>query len=213
MSKLTIYVTAYDRQDMLNVNIEPLEHRVIVFDDHSPIPLKSRYEVVRAERNHGKQDYWQWVTVLLRRAQQESGHVLITADDISMQPGAIEYAVQQLESLPAPSMINLLNDGRPKCWNNIMRQPLSRHLYRAGFVDGCFIAHREAMDVVGWYINPILSSRWRGRNRLGSGVWQQFTYRANSHGVGIYQLRQRWFMHGPHESKMNPEERRRKKLL
>lgn len=204
-------VTAFERQTMLDRNIEDLPGKVIVMDDHSQPPLVSSHEVIYAPHNHGKKQYWKWINTALERLEDTEGPVIFTADDISIKD--IFRPVRLLESVDGPSCINLLDDGRIKCWNKIVRVKHNKELYRSGFVDGCFICSREVLELLGYRINPINLSRWRNRPLLGSGVWQQFTQRCLDLGVGIYQDRSKNFQHGRHSSKMNPQARKKQPLV
>lgn len=207
-------MTAYDRQAMLDKNINGLAGSVTVLDDHSIPPLESPHPIIYAPENHGKQRYWEWINVGLDALRGTTGDVLITTDDISIKSGGIEHAQMLLDSVRGygPVCINLLWDRRVACWNKIKRSQYNRLLYRSGFVDGCFIMNRQVLELMDYEINPIYSSRWQHNPKLGSGVWQQWTDRCHKFGVRFFQDASRNFAHGTHESKMNYAIRKRQPL-
>lgn len=215
MTELTILVTAYDRQDMLNRNIAMLPGKVIVMDDHTTPPLESPYEIIRADHNHGKKEYWRWINIALDRLRATTGDVLFMPDDVTVKAGSIEYAQMLLDSVRGhgPVAINLLNDSRTKCWTKTKRNVYNANLYTAGFVDGCFICNRQVLELMDYKINPIGEERWKRNKNLGSGVWQQFTFRAEKLGIKFFQDKSGNFKHGLHESKMNAEIRKRQPLI
>ena len=208
-------VTAFERQDMLDQNTKNLTGKVIIMDDHSQPPLRSSHEIIYAKKNHGKQEYWEWINVALDRLKDTKGDVLFIADDITVKPGGIEYAQSLLDGIRGHGLvaINLLKDNRIQCWTKTRRKVYNNNLYTSGFVDGCFICDRQVLELIDYKINQIHKSRWARNPNLGSGVWQQFTSRCEAFGVRFFQDRSGAFKHGNHESKMNAEIRKREPLI
>ena len=216
---LNVVVTTYNRPDKLAETLKNLKGcNVLVMDDCSTPPAEVPFgiQLIRADKNHGKKKYWQWINVALSRLEKMDGYYMFLPDDFIFNLEAIETSIDLLIELEHEFTggigINLLLDSRESNWNKIKRTAHSPDLFNCGFIDGAFICNFDFMQAIEFKINPISSKRWRWRNGLSSGVWEQATIRALRNGCRIFQLRKKLFTHDGDDSKMNHNVRKKQPI-
>jgi hypothetical protein len=107
--------------------------------------------------------------------------------------------------------INLINDGRWRCWKGRPRQQLhTTELLHVDFVDCGIITNRRTLGLI--QIDPVPAS-WFDRPNKSSGVGFQMTTKFRQQSVLMYTPHKSLVYHGDHESVMHKEERERNKLI
>jgi len=228
-----VVVTAYNRPDGLARVLDDLEReglagpRVHVYDDASPQrdrALERRMDDLgcrlhRAERNHGKQGWWQWWNAILgdlKSAPVEDELVLVLQDDVRLCRDVTRRALELFRGIDDPLKATLhlhVSAERgglgSQCWTPVRATEFGDVL-RTGWVDmGAFLAHRRLFEALDWRLHPVPGSRWAQHEVLGSGVGEQISRRAYAAGLGMYQARQSLVVHDHSSSQMNAAARNR----
>lgn len=107
--------------------------------------------------------------------------------------------------------INLINDGRSRCWKGILRPQLhTTELLHVDFVDCGIITNRRTLGLI--QIDPVPVS-WFNRPNKSSGVGFQMTTKFRKQSVLMYTPHKSLVFHGDHDSVMHYEERKHVKLI
>jgi FkbM family methyltransferase len=228
-----VVVTAYNRPDGLARVLDDLEReglagpRVHVYDDASPQrdrALERRINDLgcrlhRAERNHGKQGWWQWWNTILAELKDglaEDELVLVLQDDVRLCRDLTRRALDLFRGIDDPQKATLhlhVSAERgglgSQCWTPVRAAEFG-HVLRTGWVDmGAFLAHRRLFEALDWRLDPVPTTRWDRHDVLGSGVGEQISRRAYAAGLGMYQARQSLVVHDHSSSQMNAAARNR----
>jgi FkbM family methyltransferase len=229
----SVVVTAYDRPDGLARLLDDLEReglggeRVHIYDDASPQrdrALERRIaalgcRVHRAERNHGKQRWWEWWNAILAGLEGEvarDGLVLVLQDDVRLCRDFTRRTLELYRGIDDPDRATLhlhvtaeRGGAGSQCWTGVRAEPCGQ-VVRTGWVDmGAFVAHRRLFETLGWRLDEVPSTRWARHQVLGSGVGEQVSRRAHAAGLGMYQVRQSLVVHDHSPSRMNAAARAR----
>jgi hypothetical protein len=200
---------------MLDRLLAQLEgYRVRVYDDGS----KPRLEVpewcnlTRSHKNHGKQQYWKWVNVLLRKAKHDGGLVMVLPDDVTFADGSPQKAIELFAALEAQHRdrgvcLNLIRDSRSANWTGFKSVSYNRDILRTGWMDGCFVANQQFLSAF-HRIPPQNPRRWISDPSMGSGVWEFVSRNNFAAGHMFFQVKKSLCVHGDHESVMHPDQRR-----
>lgn len=214
MTNLSIYITAYQRQAMLNALLKQLDGQdITVFDDASMPKMQAPegIKITRARKNHGKKRYWKWINILLQKARRTKGDVMILPDDVQFIQGGFQKALDEFavlcEQNPGPVCLNLLQDGRKMCWTRKPRRDHSGTVYATGWVDGALICNNAFLTSFGHIPDPG-ALRWEVDPLAGSGVWQYVSITALKMGASFFQVKKSLLLHGDHASMMHPEARK-----
>jgi len=233
MKSVCCYITTYNRPSGVLAVLRDLAReasrnagtydiRVRVYDDCSAKDyaavrqyIKAQgWEYVRAERNHGKRRYWEWLTYIyqdLRKAPAANYYVQLP-DDVRLCGRFLTRLISQWSAIRDPKKIalNPLHDrGRSTgtCWTGI---PPTRagDVDRVGWVDLCLLSTRDYFTALKWRVPPISEDRWKGAAGVSSGVGAQISMRLVSSGRTMYRSSRSLVVHRFLGSQMNSEERR-----
>lgn len=177
--KISVGMTTYGRPEQYARTIAELRRalakhdvRVVVVQDGgeryvTDMADNFRFQVDTTwQENKGKQRYWETVNKVLKGCILHLPQLhLQLPDDLNYGPGWWEELEDRVLAMEEPFAMNVLPDHRSMCWRQ-------RH-----FVDGAFVADREAMNELGWTIYPVPIYRWNNDPSLSSGVWKQVTKR------------------------------------
>jgi len=197
---MRVYITSYDRPDMLKKVASQFENPVI-FEDGVTHPFR------------GKQEYWRtWDEILKDCEKNPSELYLFTPDDfLDLDIGRVLEIHERLSN--RPYVCNIINDGRHQCWGGFKKQEPVNGLEQVGFCDCGFFCNREALEATKWRIKPVPPERWERDPNMSSGVGQQLTYCFMNRKIKMYKPVKSLAFHGDHESKMNPSERLKNPLI
>lgn len=231
--KRTICVAfpTFNRQALMSRLIQQLDTSakdfnliLLVFDDGSLEPANIQWgdyknitsgKLVRYE-NHGKKKYWSLVNKIFAAMQNvKANYYFYLGDDLEVREDFFEKAIGTWECVDDPNKIslNLLNDGREKCWTNFPRKKIrlqGREIFISQWLDMIMIISPKIFE---YEIQEIPMSRWSKNPLLSSGVGSQLSSRLLADGFNMYQVVDSLVFHGTHESEMNPEERIRRPLV
>jgi glycosyltransferase involved in cell wall biosynthesis len=191
---------------------------VMIFDDGSEIPVCvdwAQYVNIVSGRvyrsdNHGKTMYWQLVNKIFSCASAiDADYYYYLGDDLEVASNFFDDSVLLWESIDDCKKIslNLLNDGRDKCWTDFERRRISfgsAEVYLSQWLDMIMMFSR---DLLRYVVDPIPLSRWEKKPLLSSGVGAQISSEFYGRGYNMYQCVESLVIHGDHKSEMNPEER------
>lgn len=110
--------------------------------------------------------------------------------------------------------VNLINDGRPNCWNASPdakkdRELIGLKLIHSDYNDCGFISNRRSMEQI--TIEPV--RKMRIVRTASSGVGRQLTIKLRAAGVPMFTPKHSLVYHGDHPSVMHPFERLRHPLI
>jgi len=228
-----VIVTAYDRPDGLARLVDDLAREGLtgpqthIYDDASPqrdAALERRIADLgcvlhRAERHHGKQQWWQWWNTILAdlaATTDPDQPILVLQDDIRLCQDFWPQASALFDHVDDPARASLhlhvtaeRSSLGSTCWTPVRAAPRG-DVTHTGWVDmGAFVAHRRLFEALAWRLDQPAAQRWSGRDVLGSGVGEQISLRAHAAGLGMYQVRRSMVVHDDSASLMNPAARDR----
>lgn len=203
--KFLIFIFSYNRKEMLESLIFELESKncdVIVIDDGSNFVIKHENKILFPHQ--GKLFHWKrWNAAFQTAMQSDYKYFGFLPDDFSNVD--LDFVFPQ-----SPCVLNVLNDGRLKNWNNI--EPIDfGGFYKVGFTDCGFFCQRESLERIGFYVYKTLMQN--KREFASSGVGLQLTNRFNKEIIPIFTPKKSLAFHGDHESKMHPELRKIEPLI
>ena len=206
---MKIIVTNYQREAMLKSLLNELKgHDVTIVDDCSDFTIKG---MVKTPYNYGKKEHWKLWNINLSIAKQ-SNHDLFMFIPSDLSDIRFDEINEALKTIPKGFFIlNVINDGRLKCWNNLEPRKYNDLLNQVFFSDCAFITNRETLNLLEWQILPIDPKRFNNAT-ISSGVGEQLTKRLNARKIPIYTPFYSFAYHGEHESTMHPNERKRSPL-
>lgn len=210
-----ICITSYNRPKMLMRLLEELQecgHRICVFDDASGYDYSDHDELCeyyRASNRRGKEFFWrqwQWLFDVCRGSGED--HFMFMPDDwYGFDIDRMEWIHSRMDGAYA---FSFANKGLDRCWTPITskKDDIEGYpCYRVGFVDGCFSTNRQTLEFLGWKMDPVTLSRFASPY-ISSGVGQQLSNRLMMR-VPMYKPLESLCSEDPHESLMNPVERKR----
>jgi len=220
-----IIVFSHEREEMLLANLQHLdkfEEEVFVIDDNSKFdmdPINEWANVYQSTEHLGKKNFWlQWRTALsIARTSKDDLFVFMPDDFLNLNFLRILELAETLDTQlnGGAYCVNLINDGREQCFRPF--HPLKRIInnepfLQVGFTDGGFFCNRATLKLLNFRMDPVDPVRFQDPNR-SSGVGEQLTKRMRNENVYMLLPEVSLAYHGDHESKMNPEERKRHPLI
>lgn len=202
--KIRAYITAYDRPEMLKQVVERFQE----FDIEPII-----YEDGVTHPHRGKKGFWKTWDEILKDCKENEADLYIFTQDDCMNLDFERLREYHKRFKYEPYTFHLINDGSHQRWGGFKKQEPVDGVERVGFTDCIFFCNREALEAIGFHILPIKETRWRDFPNLSSGVGQQLTGRLHRAKVKMYKPVKSLAYHGDHESKMNPEERKKNPLI
>ena len=199
----------YNRPEKLNKLIKELDgydyHVIDDGSDEKPDITESRLSVLE---HSGKVGFWKtfnFVIKLLINSKHDD--FLILPDDVyDIDFDRISFYQNKFKN--KKYFINMINDGREYSWvkPNFTVDKIDG-LIHTGFFDCAGLTNRKTLE--DFLLSPITN---RNKN-LSSGVGAQITKRMNEKKVPMFTPIKSLMFHGDHESKMNPLERKKNKLI
>ena len=197
---------------------------VFIWDDagsksifYCPQISMTYFKYHRFEKNHGKEGFWQIIDQVVMQGREVSwDYFLLLQDDLSLCEDFFGRVLGAWQAIgDENSVINLFTDdfrkGRPVwgCEQPAVCELDGVKLWKCNWTDPMFFCTRPALDALEYKIKPINHHA----PHLGSRVGQQLTKRWAETGIKIYQGYETFTHHGNHESKMNPELRKKRPLI
>ena len=206
------FIFNYEREDMFKSILSQLSHmKPVVLDDGSSYLID--YPNTIRFRNGGKEKFWEKWFVAFKMAEGSNDEFfLFTPNDfLDLDLDRIRTLHEQLKH--EPYVYNIINDGRDSCWMPFKAIQKDANTVQVGFTDCGFFCNRQALERIGFKIDPVDPRRFKQRGDISSGVGQQLTLRFTRAGVKMYKPVKSLAYHGDHESLMNTEERKRNPLI
>lgn len=210
-----IVIFSYNRPKMLLSLLRELKGNVIVMDDGSdfdPDPFLDYCDFYRSS-HRGREGYWRQWRDALEICEESGDWFLFLSDDL--QNVNLSEIKRITKSIKGNYAFNVLNVGADRGWTGIKwaeKKIAGVDCYKMGYVDGAFACNRGALESIGFYMEPVDTLRFRNPY-ISSGVGQQLSNRFALKGIPMYLPKKSLCYHGNHESKMNPEERKRNPLV
>jgi hypothetical protein len=189
------------------------ELSVTVFDDASKadysyvkyVMESCGWEYVRADRNHGIVQHWEWVDRILKSHRDRDADIFIQIpDDVRLCIDFFETAIGHWWSIPdeKKAVLNLLRDHRDAQWGS--PSPQSYGLVReTGWTDGAHLYERNFLKMLNYSIPQIQ----RPAHVAGTGVWAHVSRTIRQQGMSLYQTKRSLIAHVSDRSVMHPEAR------
>ena len=175
--------------------------------------LKRRgWEYHRNSRRVGKRGFAEWMAQICR-SQLRGGHdhVFFLQDDVRLASRFFERALAVWGRIPSGQRATLQlmrdagRDGQP-CWTGVSPRRL-RGVSHTGWVDGLFLAHRSALEVLSAAPPEIDPARWADDPTRSSGFGEHFSKLLHARGRTMFCVSESLLAHVGQASKMNPEAR------
>ena len=192
-----IFITSFDRPHMLLRLLKELQgEQVVVVDDGSSYNPDKHLKYCDYYRvsHKGREGFWVNWNFMLQIAQESNDN-----EFIFLQDDLHSVDLDRLREDYTDGCLNVLEVGPDRGWTP------------KGYVDCQFICDRYVLNALEWKLDPIPIQRFNNPY-LSSGVGQQLSFRLWMKGIPMY-LNGNYAQHGDHESKMNPEERKRNPLV
>lgn len=185
--------------------------KLTVYDDGSEVRIKDpRFLYLK---HHGKRNYWKVWNKMLHHAENCLADLYIFMPD-DFQDIDIERIKELHHQFKHEGYFyNIINDGRVKQWINQEPKPIDDFTTRIGFTDCGFFCNRPALHKLGFYMKDPRDKWFEQGEHISSGVGMMLTNRTHRARIPIYLPKESLAYHGDHESKMNPEERKKNPLI
>lgn len=239
MKKVFIFITTFNRPELLHLLLQDIHresksfdiHLILINDcsskDYSSVKsylvekFKDRHLYITNKMNQGKKYYWKTVANGFRyMADERFDYFIQLPDDVRLVPHFFRQAILSWEQVRdhRKACLNLLVDyGRlmKPFWTSVIPQTVSfgRHEFiRTGWTDLCYICSRRFLEIMNYTIDPV-DPRWSSNTELSSGVGMQISRKLISQGYSIYSLKRSLVIHNDHPSVMHPNHRQENKLI
>lgn len=211
-----IFIFSYNRHDMLLNLIDRLKpYHPWIIDDGSDFSIFSigDYDRFMRFKHGGKRKFWQRWKLAFEMAEGSTNQFFLFMPDDFQD---IDYdKITDLHykyGQHGPYVYNIINDGRTQQWVSFKASPVDSETMRIGFTDCGFFCNREALEKIGFHIDPIPELYFRKPSR-SSGVGMQLTRRLIRANVPIYKPIKSLAFHGDHKSLMHPSLREIQPLI
>ena len=232
MTKLTIFITSYNRNEMLHNLLKQIfeqaeldfDIQINIFDDVSDDKFYFNDPKIKVYTNpihRGKQLFWQtWDEMFKLAKKNKSDYYFFLPDDIEICPNFFNIAIEKLEYIKSFdnnfACLSLLTDDQRKmatnsCWT-AKQSELKYGEILSHFNDCCFICQDTFFELLDYKMNEVKPIRWVRDPNLSSGVGRQISLRLVEKEANMYHCFNRLVRHGEHESLMNPQERKNNPL-
>lgn len=222
-SRIVVGIPTFNRHSKLNELLSDIDREssgykvtVGIFDDGSETPFSAKkgYKnidnimIFRTE-NYGKRKYWKRVNEIFSFMRTiDSDYYFYLPDDVRICNFFFGKSIAAWESISDDEKIslNVLEDGRTKCWTNFEREVVGSDLplYKAQWLDMALIFTNKLLK---YEVKEVPETLWENNPLASSGVGAQLSSRFHEAGFGMYQTPISLIYHGVHSSVMNPEER------
>ena len=227
--KIVVGIPTYNRHDFLKNILQRIDKEakgynveVVVNDDGSepPVSLSPSFENIKVDLissvNLGKKKYWETVNKIFNAMESKNADLYYyMADDLDIVDDFFDKSISSWMGIKDDKKLslNLLNDGRDKCWTNYDRHMVCFNgfeVYQSQWLDMIMMFDHK---LVKQRVDEIPLSRWKNRPNLSSGVGAQLSTKNHKAGFAMYQVKESLVRHGDHDSQMNFEERKLNPLL
>lgn len=214
--KILFLISNYERKRMLNKLINEIQkfnsnHIIIdymIFDDCSSYEINDKNLIIN-KTHRGKEEYWITFNEMFKYAEKHVYDIYVFTPNDFLKYDFEKIINYGIKFKNIPYVFNIINDGREKCWNNIMPIILTEEIRLQFFTDCGFFTNYETLSKLSFTVNEIPI---RGK-LIGSQVGAQLTDRLNSQYIPIFTPIKSIAYHGEHLSLMNPELRKENKLI
>lgn len=232
MDKIGIYITSYNRAEMLNKLVNQIvgqvenkyDFEILVFDDKSdqfPIISTNFVNLITNSIHRGKQGYWKtWNEMFTIAHLRQDKYTFFLPDDIELCDNFFEIAIEKFEYIKSKdkqfACLSVLTDDQRKlaphaCWTG-KHSKIQNCEILSHFNDCCFICDHVFFEYLDYKIDEIPLTRWNRDPNLSSGVGRQISLRLMNKEANMYHCFNSLVKHGDHDSVMNPDERKMNKL-
>lgn len=191
---------------------------VRVYDDASTLDyaevrrrLAARgWQYHRAERNHGRDRHWQWITKafgdLTGCAHQAM--ILFIHDDYRLDDRFFTRALTAWQEIKDDRKISLtvsVDRARrySRCWTGVDPEKVG-DVWRTQWVDGAFIADLHFFQFLNFQVPPVSENRWRTAPSLSSGVGRNLSVHLANAGYNLYRTHKNLAHHQRGPSGLHP---------
>ena len=202
-----ITLFTYDRPEMLKETTDHIRRNIgendtlTIYNDGVDFP------------HRGKKGFWKTWNEALKKCEEnvDDIYLFMPEDFLNLDFDRVREMHERMKH--EPYVFNIINDGRHQSWGAFKKQDPVNGVEQIGFCDGGFFCNRKALEAIGFYMIEINERRWKEFPNLSSGIGQQLTGRFHRAKVKMYKPVKSLAYHGDHESKMNPEERKKNPLI
>lgn len=168
----------------------------------------------KLDKPPGREHYWKvWNRILADARDSEWDYFLALPDDFTP---AVRFPIRQAVALmwaypEIDALVPVVDKrGRGPCWVAVDPVRHGSVLWRTGWIDGCFICHRNFLQELNWELPAMSPNHFNTNQSSGVGKWMSLM--ANDRKQGIYQVDKTLYRHGGHESVMHKEFRKENPL-
>lgn len=239
MKKIVIFITTFNRPDLLVLLLKDIHRESKSFDidlliindhstnDYSPVTsfleerFSGRYHYIVNRQNFGKQYYWKTIANGFRYvADLDFEYFIQLPDDVRLVKSFFNRAIKSWDAITDKDKTCLsiaANFSRlmKPCWTSYQPHAVSFgniDLIKTGWVDLCYISSRAFLQLLNFTIEPV-DTRWTSRDGFSSGVGMQISRKLISQGHSIYSVKRSLVIHDHHPSVMHPRHREEVRLL
>ena len=189
--------------------LQPSFATVRIYEDASTVDMGRSVQFARARKwfwhrfsqNHGKRGFWQVVTKVMQDARGTRPDTMFVwlPDDVRLCDDFVVEALAAYNSVSAGSRVALnlqaekYRDNVP-CWTGFEPKRVCPRLWRTQWVDGVMLCGHAALRAVDYTIPKPPETRWANPT-ISSGVWQYFSQKLHSGGLGIYRCHESLVAH------------------
>jgi hypothetical protein len=205
--RILIFIFSYNRYEKLHSLINECKKNncdVVVIDDGSDFNIN--HEHVIKLKHQGKHYHYKRWNIAFQIAKDSENKVFgFLADDFENVNFNFSFPQKNC-------VLNILNDGRLKNWNDVEPIDFNDDFYKVGFTDCGFFCQREVIEKIVFFVKPV-SRTWTKKQYASSGVGNQLTKRFLENNISMFIPKKSLAFHGEHESKMHPELRKIQPLI
>ena len=163
-------------------------------------------EFVRVE-HHGRENYYKLVQRNIQEIERAKYYIKLD-DDLTLDPYFFEMCTRNWNSIQDPMKLTLmlLKDRRHSQWGAPDPKSYNDYVLKTWWCDMIFMFSKEFIK----FFNQL--TLYPPDMESSSRVGAQISKKLRDYG-GMYQVKETLVFHGDHESKMNPEERKKNPLI
>lgn len=235
MPEIGIIIYTYDRYRLL-INLldsikrsVPIGMNVIVyiFDDASP--KKQRFQTDeysdafsiyyhRFSKNHGRLRWYQMISYIFKSLKNtKHEYYFFLNDDMEFIENGIMKAIDIYASIDDPKKIcmNIHHDRKPKSkWVEKQPKDYNDDVWRVYWTDTSFLCQYDFLKEMNFRISKDEFSEIIRSQKFSSGVGRFISVKLHQRKKKIFLVKRSIVIHhGNNKSKMNPEERKKHKLI
>lgn len=239
MKKITIFITTYNRPDLLLLLLNDIDRErtgylinLVIINDHSAKDYSQvlqlleekfhdAYRYIINEENLGKSYFWKTINKAYNLMAGESFDYFIQLqDDVRLVKGFFKKVTDSYDAITDSRKVcmNILVDYSrfmKPCWTSVLPQACTFGQYdliKTGWTDMFFIAGQLFFKILNYRLDPV-DLRFTADKEHSSGVGMQISRRLIAMNYSIYSLKRSLVIHNHHASVMHPDHRKRVPLI